>query len=126
MSPSADSRILVSWLGPEFSPHPALSRREREFFLLTRGRSLREVTERSDIGVEKPISASPFISSHREESPEVDRGRSLAMRERERGEGSGRRSRPFGRAADRSRSEILSKQERRDKFPPAFVTFTPP
>src|SRR5262249_60774683 len=73
MSPSADSRILVSWLGPDFSPHPALSRREREFFLLTRGRSLREVTERRVLA---PVAAC--------EVSRGNRGRRRTPRERER------------------------------------------
>src|SRR5262249_7810565 len=80
MSPSADSRILVSWLGPEFSPHPALSRREREFFLLTRGRSLREVTERRVLA---PVAAC--------EVSRGNRGRRRTPRERERSERSGGR-----------------------------------
>src|SRR5713226_3903097 len=40
-------------------------------------------------------------------------GRSLAPRERERGEGPGERSRPFCRAASRRRSRVPSKRERR-------------
>ncbi len=64
---------------------------------------------------------SPARRGPRRSAGSLPEGRSLALRERERSEGPGERSRPLGRAVSRWRSQVPSKRKRRSTASIAIV-----